>query len=123
MAAQTGLDQTRISNGPATSLSPEADSLLGSLARVREASDLERLRVAVMQTGHVAMHWHAQTDVVTWSENAAGVLGLEADALPRHGSRYRALMQADHRDRYEAEVLETPSSMMETVLNMACSTS
>jgi EAL domain-containing protein (putative c-di-GMP-specific phosphodiesterase class I) len=106
MAAQTGLDQTRISNGPATSLSPEADSLLGSLARVREASDLERLRVAVMQTGHVAMHWHAQTDVVTWSENAAGVLGLEADALPRHGSRYRALMQADHRDRYEAEVLE-----------------
>jgi PAS domain-containing protein len=107
MAAQSGLDQTRISNKSASSLSPEADSLLGSLARVREASELERLRVAVMQTGHVAMHWHASTDIVTWSENAASVLGVEKDALPRHGKGFRALMPPEDRDRYEAEVLET----------------
>jgi EAL domain-containing protein (putative c-di-GMP-specific phosphodiesterase class I)/GGDEF domain-containing protein len=107
MAAQSGLEQTHSSNNSASSLSPEADSLLGSLARVREASELERLRVAVMQTGHVAMHWHANTDIVTWSENAASVLGLENDALPKHGKGFRALMPPEDRDRYEAEVLET----------------
>ncbi len=107
MAAQSGLEQTHSSDTSASSLSPEADSLLGSLARVREASELERLRVAVMQTGHVAMHWHASTDIVTWSENAASVLGLEKGALPRHGKGFRALMPADDRDRYEADVLET----------------
>jgi hypothetical protein len=87
MAAQSGLDQTRISNNSASSLSPEADSLLGSLARVREASELERLRVAVMQTGHVAMHWHANTDIVTWSENAASVLGPRGRCVASAWSR------------------------------------
>lgn len=107
MAAQSGLEQTHSLSKSPSLLSPEADSLLGSLARVREASELERLRVAVMQTGHVAMHWHANTDIVTWSENAASVLGLEKDALPKHGKGFRALMPPEHRERYEADVLET----------------
>jgi hypothetical protein len=34
-------------------------------------------------------------------------LGLEADALPRHGQGVSRPDAPDHRDRYEAEVLET----------------
>ena len=104
MAAQTGLDQSNLSID--SSLSAEAGSLLGALSRARDASELDRLRLATQQTGHVALHWNVATDSIAWTENAAAVLGLDTDALPRKSEALRAMMPAEDRDRYEALVLD-----------------
>ncbi len=106
MAAQTGFDQPQSS--PDNSMSAEAGNLLDALSRARAASDLERLRMAIEQTGHAAMHWSVPGDLMTWSANAAAVVGLHGDRLPRSGEQLRALMPLDDRERYESVVLDSP---------------
>ncbi len=106
MAAQTSFDHPISPAG--STLSAEAGSLLDALSRAREASGLERLRMAIEQTGHAAMHWNVPSDLVTWSDNAAAVLGVGGDRLPRTGEQLRMLMPTEDRERYESVVLDSP---------------
>jgi diguanylate cyclase (GGDEF)-like protein len=104
MAAQSGNEHVNPETGPEFSL--EASGLISALTRARDASDVERLRFAAVQTGHVAFHWHLSSDLLSWSETAAAVLGIEQANLPARGKDLNALIEPDDRERRHAMLLE-----------------
>jgi diguanylate cyclase (GGDEF)-like protein len=104
MAAQSGNEHVSPQTG--SEFSPEANSLINALTRARDASDVERLRFAAVQTGHVAFHWNLASDLLSWSEAAAAVLGVEPGSLPSRGEELTALIEPDDRERRIAMLLE-----------------
>jgi EAL domain-containing protein (putative c-di-GMP-specific phosphodiesterase class I)/GGDEF domain-containing protein len=83
---------------PSYEAKESSGSVLDSLAKARDISDLELLRVASVQTGHAAYQWNILTDTVTWSENAAQVLGLADAHVPTTGKAFRDLISPEARD-------------------------
>ena len=87
--------------------SPDATSILDGLSRARDASQAERLRIAALHTGHVAYQWNRSSDLISWSDAAAAVLGVDPAALPVRGSDFSAMISEEDRERRDAMLLET----------------
>ena len=58
-------------------------------------AELTRLRLAVQATGDVLYDWDVANGSLTWSDNAAGVLGLGDIAPIRHMSGFQARIASD----------------------------
>ena len=91
---------------PSSAAGESTGSVLDNLAKARDISGLERLRVAAVQTGHAAYQWNILTDTLTWSENAAQVLKLELPALPETGKGYRLLVSSEARETRDDLILD-----------------
>ena len=87
--------------------SPDASSILDGVSRARDASQAERLRIAALHTGHVAYQWNRSSDLISWSDAAAAVLGVDPAALPVRGSDFSAMITKENRERRDAMLLET----------------
>lgn len=87
--------------------SPDATSILDGLSRARDASQAERLRIAALHTGHVAYQWNRSSDLISWSDAAAAVLGVDPAVLPVRGSDFSAMISEEDRERRDAMLLDT----------------
>lgn len=108
---------------PGTAQTPPPE--LAALARLREVEDLETMRRALEAVEAVTYHWNITTDTLTWSANAADILGcnpatigsgrgfanlLDPDNIT---SRYDSVMRTQARDAgngvpYQIEYLFRP---------------
>ncbi len=55
----------------------------------------------------MAFQWNRPTDLISWSEAAAAVLGVDATALPVYGSDFSAMIAGEDRERRDATLIET----------------
>lgn len=105
MTALSGNEHVFPDTDPA--LSPDASSILDGLLRARDASQAERLRIAALHTGHVSFQWNRSSDLISWGEAAAAVLGVDQSALPVRGGDFSAMIIEEDRERRDAMLLDT----------------
>ncbi len=104
-----------LTKGTAESRNPDGDSglepevsgsVFDNLAKARGISDLELLRNACIRTGYAAYKWNTLTGNLTWSSNAAEVLGCAASELPRTGAALGDLVNPDNRSAREELIFD-----------------
>jgi diguanylate cyclase (GGDEF)-like protein len=80
-----------------------SESPTAAAGPVAEAADIACIRQALNAVGEAAYHWDITTDKLTWSANAAGVLGVEKTELIATGRGYASLLDPDNfTSRFEA---------------------
>lgn len=81
-------------------------SVFDNIARARDIAELERLRVAAVQTGHAAYHWNTITDTMAWSGDAEAVLEMAHEQLPQTGKAYADIIAPEARTQREDLILD-----------------
>lgn len=75
---------------------------------VAHMAESDRLRIAVESAGLAAYHWTIESDEITWSENAADILGCDPRAIGS-GRAFASFLDPDNfTSRYDA-VMRTQS--------------
>ncbi len=72
------------------------------------ATEIDHVRKALVSVGEAAYHWNTNTDKLTWSADAAAVLGVDSAESIQTGRGYASLLDPDNfTSRFEA-VMRTP---------------
>ncbi len=86
-------DDSREPAAPAPAAGRPAGSK--SAVKIADGPELERIRRALLAVEEVAYHWIIESDEISWSSNAADVLGCEAGAIAS-GRSFAALLDAEN---------------------------
>lgn len=72
--------------------------------RLADQNDLERLRLALIASGEAVFDWTLDAGEIWWSENAAEVLDVAADAAPRRIEDFHALISTRTRKKRDLAI-------------------
>ena len=75
-----------------------------ALAKLEEVSELQRLRLAFMGADTAVFDWTLDDDFIQWSDNAPGVLGIEAFGTMSSGEGMRSATNAQYRELVDRSI-------------------
>jgi diguanylate cyclase (GGDEF)-like protein len=78
-----------------------------ALVALREAGELQKLRLALMSTGGAAYDWTLADDRIDWSENAPGLFGIEGFGTLTSGQGLQSSVDERFRETIDAAIAQS----------------